>query len=85
MRLRVEIFVGLGIALVATITTGLEAVHFFDLIEQHIPEWSKPMINPEHNLILFGVGWILIAAAWAEYRHATRKHNSEDSSPPPPS
>ena len=80
MRLAIQMFVGLGIAMISTLLTCLEAVHFFDLIEQHIPDWIKPMISPEHNLILFGVGWLLAAAAWVEYRHALRKHDDESHS-----
>jgi hypothetical protein len=79
MRVRIELLVGLGIVLVSTVVTALEALHFFDQIDKLIPGSLKPMITPEHNLVLFAVGFLLIALAWAEHKYEMRKH--PDSTP----
>ena len=84
MRLRIELIVGVGIVLIATILIGLDALHYFDLVDKYLPPSVVAWINPEHNLVLLLVGWLLAAAAWAECRHALRNIPSAavDAKPP---
>jgi hypothetical protein len=84
MRRRIEFIVGLGIVVVATILNGLNALHYFDLIDHYLPRSVLEWVNPEHNFVLFLVGWLLGGAAWIEYRYALRKSHSAavDAKPP---
>jgi hypothetical protein len=53
---------GSGLFLFAVITAALESLHFYDLIESHLPSWLLPMIKPEHTLILALVGILVFFA-----------------------
>lgn len=72
MRSVIGMVVGV-VTILATIL--LESAHHFELIEELIPEWLKPMINEKVNFGLILVGILIFLAAYFDHKFENQKHN----------
>lgn len=73
MRGLVQFCTGLAMVIIAAVLVLLEALHYYNLFTEIFPERLASMITPQFDLVIFAVGFLLIAAGWFERRANSRR------------